>query len=213
MLNIAKAPFFAPGRRNQPVHWNRALSKAIASLGKYETEDWRRAMWLPKSLRGFYPKWNNKFSPGAGCTCCGGGAGCLNTCVGEIPAQFQVDIGTVGNGTCSDCASMLSGQSFIVDFFTNPDLPCWYTYTFPFLDICLPTSGNTELWLQLPDVSAVFIQVQLHDIDSSNDDILWFRGVGDGSIACTDISGLDIPFFSITGGVCTGTPTCTITAL
>lgn len=72
-----RAPFIAPGRRNRKVHWNRPLSRAIASLGKFEREDWRRALWLPESLRGFYPKWNNQFSPGggSGCGCCGGYTG------------------------------------------------------------------------------------------------------------------------------------------
>ena len=72
-----RAPFIAPGRRNRKVHWNRSLSKAIAALGKSEREDWRRALWLPESLRAFYPKWNNQFSPsGDACGCCSTGDPC-----------------------------------------------------------------------------------------------------------------------------------------
>jgi len=103
--DYARAPLFIPGRRNRKVRWNRALSKAIESLGTFEREDWRRAKWLPKSLRGFYPKWfasKNK----AGCTCCSESDPCVDCedCLGGgTYSDCEVDVPAFTDNHCTDC--------------------------------------------------------------------------------------------------------------
>jgi len=127
-----RAPFIAPGRRNRKVHWNRPLSRAIASLGKFEQEDWRRALWLPESLRGFYPKWNNQFSPGGGsdCGCCGSSGVFCASCTTPVTDTYQIDFGNFTDHRCTNCNEDYSGQSYIVSFVSGgPSDPCIFRYT------------------------------------------------------------------------------------
>lgn len=105
--NYLRAPFIAPGRRNRKVHWNRALAKAIERLGNFEREDWRRALWLPNSLRSFYPKWAKKNNPGCGCcevgpTPCDLVADCFP---GGFPDEVELTLPAL-SGSCEDCESL-----------------------------------------------------------------------------------------------------------
>lgn len=104
-----RAPFIAPGRRNRRVHWNRALTKAMESLGKYEREDWGRANWLPPSLRGFYPKFSH-YPCG---DCCGDSPDpCedVDDCYGGTsPTESEVDVPAFannGHASCTNCAAI-----------------------------------------------------------------------------------------------------------
>lgn len=108
-----KAPFVAPGRRNRKVLWDRPFHRVMASLGRYEMEDWRRGMWLPKAVRLFHPRFNNQFSPGrecggTNCGCDSAGTYVCGNCVGlSGPASFEIDISGVtlkGGETCDGCS-------------------------------------------------------------------------------------------------------------
>lgn len=124
LATLLRAPFIAPGRRNRKVHWNRPLSRAIAMLGKYEQEDLRRAMWLPESLRGFYPKCNNQFSPGGGSDCgccvtttpdpCTGIEDCFG---GSLLIEAEVDVPEFAatDGDCANC-NLVEGTYILTPF-------------------------------------------------------------------------------------------------
>jgi len=134
----ARAPFIAPGRRNRKVHWNRALAKAIQSLGNYEREDWRQSLWLPKALLGFYPKWfasKNK----AGCGCCDTPD---NTCVdeldcldsgwsgGSLPTEAEIEMPTMTDLNCAGAGHDGSCADFSGTYILNQvGLSALYLYS------------------------------------------------------------------------------------
>lgn len=139
----ARAPFVAPGRRNRKVHWNRALTKAIESLGSYEREDWRQSLWLPKALRGFYPKWfasKNK----AGCGCCDSIDPCttVDECFGGTsPTEAEVDLPAFANTGHPDCTNCAAIEGTWILPYSSPGV-------FSYLDspssvVCGPTSSLT----------------------------------------------------------------------
>lgn len=133
-----RAPFVAPGRRNRRVFWNRPLSRVIASLGKFEQEDWRRAQWFPKSLRQFYPKWMNKFTPGGSCVCCGGFDPCTDCedCLtgGPYP-DCEVDVPAFTDDDCADC-ELIEGTYILSPFGSQ----CSWFYQDSDSGVCGPLS-------------------------------------------------------------------------
>jgi hypothetical protein len=162
--DYARAPLIVPGRRDRKVYWNRALSKAIDSLGTFEREDWRSAKWLPKSLRGFYPKWfasKNK----AGCTCCGeedpnycfevlecfdadwAGGSVPTDAEVELPAMTDLNCGAAGTGSCAD----FSGTYILNNI--GAALYQYQTVTSPGAGFCSSSLEGVTVELQLQCLS------------------------------------------------------------
>jgi hypothetical protein len=230
-----KAPFVAPGRRNRKVLWDRPFHRVMASLGRYEMEDWRRGMWLPKAVRLFHPRFNNQFSPGRECggTNCGcnpAGTYVCGNCVGlEGPASFELDISGVtlkGGETCSGCSN--ANTVAICDYFMTftcgfgPGEQCIYQHhsiltdrgvTFMDYD-CSVTSGSPVTlssgeWAAIASVSnVVFPGPPPCDLDSDA-----FYKIYTSLPDCVSISGETLASIINPGPCDYSGATCIITAV
>lgn len=212
--NYLRAPFIAPGRRNRKVHWNRPLHRAVNSLGKFEKEDWRRALWLPESLRQFYPRWNNQFSPGggSGCGCCDGSGILCPNCTSDTTDTYQVDLGTFSNDECTNCADY-DNTSWIVTrgvFTGGFPADCTYGYTTGGSTACAETSirlrmngggASDLLTLTIPD-----------NIPQTGGFIAWIGGSTNND--CGNWNLHEFVFSSNTSNACDSTgDSCFVTAL
>jgi hypothetical protein len=152
-----RAPLFVPGRRNRRVHWNRTLSRAMASLGSFEREDYYRGTLRPWSLRQFFPAWNNQFSPGggSGCGCCEGDTptcvdGIENCFGGSFPPEVFVTIpnaftGSLGcTGDVADCADI--GGTYSAAFFSGSGTNATFRSNYI---ICASGLGDINLDVQV----------------------------------------------------------------
>lgn len=209
-----RAPFFAPGRRNRRVLWDRPLSRAIASLGTFERQDWRHGLHFPKGLFGLtQANFAKKHTPGcgSGANCC---AGLCHICSGSTPDDMQVDLGTIADGTCTGCVATFSGATVILAGLAGF---CVYSYNWPSSTLTCPgpAGGQGRMTLQLGEAitfSDYALTVALYTNYAAMTVLAFSWQQIYTSIDCTSLSSENIPLF-YTLGTCTGTPTCLVTAL
>lgn len=207
-----RAPFIAPGRRNRKVHWNRPLHRAINSLGKFEKEDWRRSLWLPESLRQFYPRWNNQFSPGggSGCGCCGDEetptveTTCTACCASGVFPQFlTVNISVSGtDGVCTNCASIPT--EYVCEYDADDTNYCHWR--FEILDFCEYGGGDAAC-----EHFDLFIDVSIHKTTCEVG--VEFEITNNGGIPCGLRRSVGTYFSGTTDARCTpGDVTCDLSS-
>lgn len=141
----------------------------------------------------------------AGCGCCGVECDMCSTASAD---QYQVDFGVITNGSCTDCVSSFSEQSFVLT--REESDPCLWTYTFGTPGLACGGVFITNISLQL---TGGFIQVLITMLPGGSvESFTWYDSVG-SPYDCASIDGLSVTLQSIPMSYCGGSPTCVLTAL
>lgn len=205
--SIIRAPFIAPGRRNRKVVWDRSLSRIVASLGRFEREDWRGGLFLPRPFRE-WPQFNNQFSPGggSGCGCCGETLIC-GPC-SQSPDEFEAVVGTITNGTCTDCVTAFSGQTYILPLGFASAGECIWSISVGTSGVCATFPISTIIGVRsLGSAFGFGIANSLSGLD-----MRWNDTFSPGT-DCTAFSSQPLPHLSSTSRCDGSADPCLITAL
>lgn len=165
------------------------LTAAVVAIGC-----WEPALWFGVPLF-FFPT----------CACCG--LTCIG-CPGTAPEQLQVDIASAVNSACTGCTNL--NATHVVDYLAGGNAcgiggyGCAWEFRDTGVLIC-PT-------LSLCVGAGIDASTKLEVVAGHNGGAEYrFRTAS--AVANCSFSGTNVPLSSVVGFNCTGTPTCTVTAL